>query len=136
MSIVKLGVVALSLLFVSCGVAKSTSQNVSLGSTEWKMAELNGERVISAEDSYILNFGDESSLSAKGECNMINGRYSWAKDGSISIETLASTRMMCPNIDREALFVEVLDGATSYRVDNGILQLFTGDDLVATFIRK
>ena len=78
-----------------------------LAGTEWQLVQLYGEKV---PGSYVL--GERRAL---------------------KIGPLGTTRMWCPDVDREARFVEAVESATHYEMDGPMLLLLSDGKLNAIF---
>ena len=60
------------------------------------------------------------------------GSYQTTETGGLTVgQNMASTRMFCPDLDREQAFGDVLSGATHYEVDGDMLMLLTDGELRA-----
>ena len=62
--------------------------------------------------------------------------YTVGDKRTLHIENPASTRMLCPDAETEAKFVEVLAKTTHYDMDGEMLLLFEKDNLLAVFQAK
>ena len=77
-------------------------------------------------------FGEDGRLSGLGACNRFMGSYQTTETGGLTVgQNMASTRMFCPDLDREQAFGDVLSGATHYEVDGDMLMLLTDGELRA-----
>lgn len=131
-------ILSLSLLFFasSCATTKSTTttQSFNLESSAWQLEQLKGEPLTEVTpESYVVRFGQDNRLSGKGECNVIMGSYSQESATALSISNFGMTRMICPNMEREAAYMQLLESVTSFEVVDNKLLLFNGDNLLARF---
>ena len=73
-----------------------------------------------------------AALVMLGACNRFMGSYQTTETGGLTVgQNMASTRMFCPDLDREQAFGDVLSGATHYEVDGDMLMLLTDGELRA-----
>ena len=83
--------------------------------TEWQLVQLNGRAVPVEGDLFTVVFGEDGRLSGLGACNRFMGSYQTTETGGLTVgQNMASTRMFCPDLDREQAFGDVLSGATHY----------------------
>ena len=81
--------------------------------TEWQLVQLNGRAVPVEGDLFTVVFGEDGRLSGLGACNRFMGSYQTTETGGLTVgQNMASTRMFCPDLDREQAFGDVLSGAT------------------------
>ena len=100
--------------------------------TEWQLVQLNGRAVPVEGDLFTVVFGEDGRLSGLGACNRFMGSYQTTETGGLTVgQNMASTRMFCPDLDREQAFGDVLSGATHYEVDGDMLMLLTDGELRA-----
>ncbi|MDD3108739.1 MAG: META domain-containing protein, partial [Alistipes sp.] len=86
-----------------------------------------------ADNNYMLVFDDkEQRFGGRGECNSILGKYTLndAAKGKIKLESIGSTRAMCPNQAQEDQFIRDLDRVDTYRIDGDLLMLLHNGELV------
>lgn len=130
------GLCAAVLLLTGCCECRSYQKRTRrpLVGTEWKLVQLDGRTVEGEEaDSFTLLFSETGDVSGKGACNRLMGNYKSGDDRSLKIGMLGATRMMCPDIDREAQYFEALEGVTHYDMDGPMLMLLNEGNLVAVF---
>ena len=61
------------------------------------------------------------------------GSYTTTDNGGITFGNVASTRMMCPNVDLEAELSKILEDATHYEIDGDMLMLLSNGEMQAVF---
>ncbi|MBB6459148.1 META domain-containing protein [Flammeovirga kamogawensis] len=96
----------------------------------WKVSFINGVDDLgeTAPSIFINNRGE---VNGNGGCNNFKGAIQLdAFSNNVKIGPLAATRMMCPNGDVESTFFAQIDKVDNYKIENGELQLFAGDQLV------
>ena len=77
---------------------------------------------------YTVEFKDDGSVSAKADCNQGNGTYTAEKSGmgssgSNDIEIMAKTRAMCPPESLSDRFIQYLNEAAIYFVQDANLNM-------------
>lgn len=131
MAVVCLGVAAVVAGCCRCRFKSRTTR--PLEGSSWSLVQLMGQSVTPEKGQFTLTFSNEGRLNGRGSCNTINGNYSIPERGKLEFGPLASTRMMCPDIQRESKFFAVVNGATSYEIDGDTLLLFHDGELQAVF---
>ena len=105
-----------------------------LAGTEWQLVQLYGEKVAAGEECFTLVFGpEERTVSGRGACYRLTGSYALGERRALKIGPLGTTRMWCPDVDREARFVEAVESATHYEMDGPMLLLLSDGKLNAIF---
>lgn len=116
------------------GFQKKEQRNLS--STQWQLSQLMGKNVEIKDDAFYITFFYDNKIVGKGACNNITGSYTSDEKGAITIDSLASTRMMCPNISQEQAFKDALSKTTHYTMDGPMLLLLFNGDILAVFQAK
>ncbi len=126
---------AVSLAFAviaCCPCRKYKSAMIPFHGTEWQLAQLQGE-VVDAE-GYKVIFAADGSLSGTGDCNGFAGNYTQNVHSiKIADNGLVSTRMACPNQQREDKFFKMLTQIDSYSIDGLRLMLIRSGEVLAIF---
>ena len=117
----------------NCRAVQRKSQRPLVG-TEWQLVQLGGTTMQPATGKYTLQLlAEEQRVAAAGDCNRITATYTTDNKRNLLIESPASTRVMCPDAETEAKFIEVLAATTRYDMDGTMLLLFEKDQLLAVF---
>lgn len=108
----------------------------SLEGTSWVLDYMQSENVslekLFGESKPTLVFDSEGKISGNATCNRYNG--SVKLDGNfLSFSNIASTRMMCPNIQGEQVFLEKLGKVNAYSYSDNTLTLLIDDIVVMRF---
>lgn len=108
----------------------------SLEGTLWKLTSMPGipaEAIASEVDAFTLQFdAAESMVAGRTNCNRFFGRYE-LKGRELEFENMGMTRMACPDMQYEDMFVRMLDDVDSYRIRRGELTLYDDEHVVAVF---
>lgn len=105
-----------------------------LEGTEWQLIQLGGKSVRPEEGTFSLQFdAEKQTVSGTGACNRLSGNYTTGERRALSIGPLASTRMTCPDMDRERDYAEALEATTHYDMDGPMLLLLSNGELRAVF---
>ena len=124
-------------LVVGCCACRSAQKNAKpLKGTEWHLMRLMGRDLSVDADKFVFTFSEDGEFGGTGACNRIFGAFKSNDQRAISFENLASTRMMCPDANLEAQFVEVLDRATHYEVDGNVLMILSNGEVQAILMAK
>ena len=127
---------AAALLCASCCPCRSYRKKTRrpLEGTEWQLIQLGGKSVRPEEGTFSLQFdAEKQTVSGTGACNRLSGNYTTGERRALSIGPLASTRMTCPDMDRERDYAEALEATTHYDMDRPMLLLLSNGELRAVF---
>jgi putative lipoprotein len=109
--------------------------DVTITNTYWKLLDIQGEAVKHSEnlkEPYFILKAD-NKIAGFGGCNRFFGKYRVTKD-QISLGAMAMTRMMCQQtMELEQKFQKILQEATHYKIHGENLQLFSNNQLLASF---
>ena len=129
--------IAAAMVIVGCCRCGSKSRNAAtLAGNTWQLVKLMGQDVEADGDSFTLTFTDDGRVNGKGSCNRVFGDYQTTADGKIAIDHLGSTRMMCPDVDREDLYFRTVGNAAAYEIDGDMLMLLNDGEVQAVFALK
>ncbi len=95
----------------------------------WKLTELAGQDLKNNDadrEAYIILKEGSGKVIGAGNCNAISGEFETDSPNRIRFTSLARTYMACQTIQTEEAFLQVLQIADSYHLDNDTLQLFKG----------
>lgn len=136
---------ALLLGMVSCG----KNHPKSLEGTTWKLVSMTNipEAAITAEaDAFTLEFNAaDTMVYGRTNCNRFFGKYETEKyngpdynprviTGALQFSDFGATRMMCPDMEYESAFFQMLELIDQYAIRNGELELYGYErKLLATF---
>ncbi len=73
-----------------------------------------GRDLLNNSNDYTVEFKTDGSASVKADCNSCNGSYTVNED-SISISIGLCTYMLCPDGSKGSIFIQALNGATTYK---------------------
>ena len=126
--VIFLASVACVALFIgACNTSKKASTvDLALVEKYWKLVELNGVSVAdknNPKEPHIIFKIDDNRFNGNAGCNNIMGSYQIKQPGRISFSEVASTMMMCLNMETEELLKRSLNVADSYIVKNDSLTL-------------
>ena len=125
-----------TLMLGGCCACRKGKNNMPLKGTEWHLMRLMGRDLSVDADKFLFTFSEDGEFGGTGACNRIFGAFKSNDQRAISFENLASTRMMCPDANLEAQFVEVLDRATHYEVDGNVLMILSNGEVQAILMAK
>jgi len=110
-----------------------------LAGTLWRWATFRDAKqdyAVPATSPYTLEFGDDGTVVVVADCNTANGTYTVNSDGTLTIAILATTLAACPPDSLGDSFIEYLNQAGPFEVDEAgtlIIQLMA-DGGTMTFI--
>jgi len=74
---------------------------------------------------------DPNTISGRAACNMFTAGYNLGEN-QITFDQVASTKMMCPDMNTERAFFSALAKVTSYRLQDGNLILLENEKPLIT----
>jgi len=101
--------------------------------TRWLLVQLDGQEVANPDGRFSLRFEDSERLSGQGGCNRYSAACKAEAGGRLSIGGIASTRMTCPEAQREQAFFAMLRSAVRYELDAKMLILSDSTGVRAVF---
>ncbi len=110
-----------------------------LAGTIWRWATFRDAKqdyVVPATSTYTLEFGDDGTVVVVADCNTANGTYTVNSDGTLTIAIRATTLAACPPDSLGDSFIEYLNQAGPFEVDEAgtlIIQLMA-DGGTMTFL--
>ena len=115
----------LTLLFASCGTTnKKEADGITL-SAKWELTLLDGQTVREESPIYI-ELTDENKVSGFVGCNRLTGIYAVENSTQIRFDQLATTRMMCPEMELEGAILEMLNMVDNFTIVDDVLTLNIG----------
>ena len=132
MTKIYLAAVALLVSLTAC----NGGNDKPLEGTTWKLASMTGipETAIEAEaDAFVfeLNAAD-MMVAGRTNCNRFFGHYE-LKGSELDFEDMGMTRMACPDMQFEDVFVKMLDEVDSYKIKGSELSLLDDKRVIAVF---
>jgi heat shock protein HslJ len=125
----------LSFTAVMADNSADQKSDVSITNTYWKLLDIKGVSVTLCEnlkEPYFILKNDHK-VAGFGGCNRFFGNYK-VTPTQISLGAMAMTRMMCKGtMELEQNFQKVLQEATHYKIHGENLQLFSNNQLLASF---
>lgn len=91
----------------------------------WKVSAIEGTRVDNDKMQLVFDMA-EMKIHGNTGCNVLNGSIvtDMAREGALSFQNMATTRMMCPDINQETALLVALEAAATVRpVDKNIVDL-------------
>lgn len=112
----------LAALLAACGKS-GTSEN--LDGTEWVLQSLNGLSPLAGTQVTLAFEGGQASGSAG--CNSYFGAYRVEGQEGLTFDAIANTEMACLEpagiMEQETQYLEILRGATSFRISDAELEM-------------
>ncbi len=103
----------------------------------WLLEEIKGEKLAANSEKRPLYFhlpeGPEGKVEGFAGCNQFFGTCK-ADQKSIQFDRMASTKMMCPQMETEKAFLAALERADSYKLEGKRLHLLGQEAVLATFL--
>jgi heat shock protein HslJ len=129
MKTLRISIITLILVISVCACV-SGRQAVTTGieNTTWVLTSINDKRPLDGARPTI-QFND-GQLSGRAGCNAYGGSYQIEGD-AISFRALFSTEMACMDpegvMEQERTFLDLLQTATRFELDDGVLTIFVGE---------
>ncbi|MCF1715602.1 META domain-containing protein [Flavihumibacter sp. RY-1] len=102
----------------------------------WELKELNGTTIEEARrGQFFLLFtpGQVGRVSGKGGCNRISGNVELLENRGLKFGAIASTKMACPDMEQEAIFLKSLAEVNQWKIVNNVLYLQKDGSNLALF---
>ena len=116
----------------------SVSTHEILGNTKWVLIEIDGLEIdpdsSSSKVPHLIFDISEMHFSGNMGCNQIMGGFE-ANDGTFNFNQVASTKMLCPDMEIEDTFSSLYENVTSYTFESDRLVL-QDIDMKAVFVFK
>lgn len=129
-------VIALGTMVSCCNSEKMTLAGEGLS---WKLASMEGiteEAINSEEGNFAMQFNaKEGMLAGRTNCNTFFGKYT-DENGKLTFSEMGMTRMMCPDMTQEDVFMQALSTVDNYTIEGDVLTLKAGEKAVASFKAK
>lgn len=128
-------------LAASSPAASTTPIQVEQGSEglykyRWELKELKGESIGEAKRPQfvlLLMPGQPGHVSGKGGCNRISGSFELNGTNGLKFGAIASTKMACPDMEQEAIFLQSLSEVNQWKIVNNELHLMLNGSSIAIF---
>ena len=121
---------AVVLLVASCCPCRKGKNNLPLAGTQWQLVRMMGQDYAFEDGKFVFTF-DDGNFSGIGACNRMMGQFATSTTGALKFQSIASTKMMCPNAELETKFSQILDQATHYEVDGNLLLILSNGEMQA-----
>ncbi|MFT6143128.1 MAG: heat shock protein HslJ [Myxococcota bacterium] len=111
----------------------------ALVDTRWELQSFNGEPLVTTADTkpvfFRVDSGQPPSLVGFGGCNRFYGTGFTATAETVAFGSVGSTRMACPNLGSEQIFIATLSKADRWLVESDSLTVMAGADATLVFGR-
>lgn len=107
------------------------TSRVSLGGSHWELISIRGQNVAGRGINFKLDT-TKGMVFGNAGCNRFSGKFVSGNPG-ISFSSIASTKMLCPDMNAEHRFLRVLKRVTSFRLNGNNLFLYSGKNRVLEF---
>lgn len=134
-----LGVAAIcaGALMTSCMSSKKTAQAVDL-TGEWNIVTVDGEKIENEEIPFIGLDAETKKVYGNAGCNRMMGGFELDSTdlGKIHFSQIATTRMMCPNMDTEQKVLGALNKVAGYAETEGGIELTDAEGKAVIVLEK
>jgi heat shock protein HslJ len=107
-----------------------------LAGTRWVLTQLGSDPVVPAQgrpEQFIALDSSQQRVAGNAGCNRLIGSYTLEGD-QLGFSQMATTRMACPDMERESALLKALEATKSWRIDGAQLDLLdAGANLLARF---
>ena len=124
-------------LMISCASSKKTVQVADLAG-EWNIVTVNGEKIGNQVTPFIGLDMDAKRVYGNAGCNRMMGGFELdsVHTGKIHFDQIATTRMMCPNIDMEQKILGALGRVEGYSERKGGVELTDAEGKTVLVLEK
>lgn len=117
-------------IFACCPCRKGKN-NATLSEGKWHLVRMMNHDLKITAEQFVFTFAADGTFAGTGACNQISAKYTTGEKGVLTFSNLAATKMMCPDIELENSFNQILEGTTHYEIDGQMLMLFSNGDMQA-----
>ncbi len=118
----------------SCSLAKLATPDKLDGA--WSITEVRGQKITEG-DPYIGFDAAAGRVYGNSGCNRILGSYDAnGKAGSLPLDKLGSTRMMCPDMSTERLVLGGLSQVNSFTIKGNVATLTDADGKTVAILQR
>lgn len=118
-------------LCAGCCPCRKGKNNLSLEGHSWHLMRMMNHDLKISPEQFVFTFSADGTFSGIGACNRIFGQYNVTDKGVMKFENMASTKMMCRDIELEDAFNKILAQTTHYEIDGDMLLLLSNGDMQA-----
>ncbi|SMO55949.1 META domain-containing protein [Solitalea koreensis] len=123
------------LLFSACSTVKGPP---TLANNHWELQDVKGVDIYLAfniKHGIFIEFNDSTKkFNGYTGCNNFFGEYT--VDGNkLHFSDMSTTRMACPQMKSENLYLQAISQVDNYRIDGKKLLLYKGEEVLATYKR-
>ena len=115
--------------------AQTETETDTILDAYWMLLSVEGESPQAPNNTrtaYLRLQESENDVKGFSGCNNFFGKYELS-GSNIKSSNLGSTRMMCPDMEQETKFMQMLERVSSYSISERILTLYDGTEAIATF---
>lgn len=127
----------LAMMMLLAGMCACGTSTVTLDDTMWKLTEMEGipaDTIHLEEDTFVIGFtGLDKTFYGRTNCNRFFGSYEQLSESVLRFNNVGVTRMACPNMEYEDLFLQMINKVSAYRLTEDQLQLLADGKIVAVF---
>ena len=101
----------------------------------WMLLSLEGQSPQEPNNTraaYLRLQESENDVKGFSGCNNFFGKYE-LNGNTVKFSKLGATRMMCPIMEQETKFMQMLERVDSYSISGRNLTLYEGSEAIATF---
>lgn len=109
-------------------VRKYENPSYTLGQNSWKVIGIGTQKEFNKIPWMTFSLS-ENKVNGHTSCNNFFGKFN-LNDNSINFEGIGSTKMMCPDIATEDLFLKQLLNVSAFEFVDGILHFMADDNTV------
>ncbi len=114
-------------------------ESLELLNTRWELQSFNGEAMEMEPGSrqlfFRVDYGTPPDLGGFGGCNRFYGTAFTATATTVAFGSVGLTRMACPNLSAEQMFISTLSKADTWTVEGDTLTLMAGTESTLVFER-
>lgn len=123
------------LILTGCSTAEKINEvkSLPLMQTRWEIQSINSVKIDSSR-IYLL-FEDDGKLRGNAGCNSLGGKYE-ASAGNIILTNIITTKMACPDLDKENLFLRAIQKSETYKILGSTLTISGADNTKIIFTSK
>jgi heat shock protein HslJ len=118
--------------------APQKQQTINLSNSSWQLTGIHNKQVMTSSmgEGIFLTFeAFENQVSGFAGCNRFFGNYQVGENGTLTLNAIGSTKMMCRNMATETEFLNTIRMVNQYKITGQTLEFYQNETRLATFTK-
>lgn len=102
----------------------------------WTMTTLAGETAKKSGQDLFIEFAADSTVTGNAGCNNFRSKVDFGADNQLTFAPVVSTKMACPELDQETMFLTLLQNPVQVAIDGDALAFLQDGKTIAEFTKN